>query len=191
MQKIIYTSPYKIDWDAQSAFKLTNYYTDDENCMVFCYLKQYVHNGKLKLCTFCFDREAAGKNDLQLCFNLNPEETSDFIVMEFGIDGIFSVNEVSCSSGNVTPREDILPEISYHSFRSNDQQGFYWCGEITLSEDFIKNCFNTVLKEKSIIVMNLYKIFPGKKDYASLFPDDVNNISDKGNFMQEFVILNY
>lgn len=191
MQKIVYTSPYKIEWDAQSAFKLTNYYTDDENCMVFCYLKQYVQNKDLKLCTFCFDKEPTGKNDLQLCFNLNPEDTSDFFVMEFGIDGIASINKVYADSGIVKSCNDLIADIAYHPFRSNDQQGFYWCGEITLSENFIHRYFNTTLKEKSIFVMNLYKIFPGKKDYASLFPDDFNNISEKADYMQEFVVLNY
>ena len=190
MQKIIYTSPNKIDWDAQSAFKLTNYYTDEENCMVFCYLKQYVENGNLKICTFCFDKEATGKNDLQLCFNLNPEYSMDFIQMEFGIEGIDSIKAVQ-SDNTVNIMDNLTDGISFRSFTSNDQQGYYWCGELTLTEDFIKNHFNTVLKEKSIIVLNLYKIFPGRSDYACLFPDPENNILKKHSYMQEFVVLNY
>ena len=191
LQKIIYTSPNKIDWDAQSAFKLTNYYTDDENCMVFCYLKQYVENGSLKICTFCFDKEATGKNDLQLCFNLNPEVQSDFIAMDFGIDGISSLSSVSSKAGTESRLCADSEGISYHTFTSNDQQGFYWCGEITLSDDFIRRHFGTSLEEKSIIVLNLYKLFPGRKDYACLFPDPYNKILTKGEYMQEFVVLKY
>ena len=191
LQKIIYTSPNKIDWDAQSAFKLTNYYTEDENCMVFCYLKQYVENGSLKICTFCFDKEAQGKNDLQLCFNLNPEVKTDFIAVDFGIDGISAVSSVCAETNSVNPICADEEGISYHSFKSNDQQGFYWCGEITLSDDFIRRHFGTALEEKSIIVLNLYKLFPGREDYACLFPDPYNNILTKGEYMQEFVVLKY
>ena len=189
MQKIIYTSPNKIDWDAQSAFKLTNYYTDDENCMVFCYLKQYVENGNLKICTFCFDSEAAGKKDLQLCFNLNPEKQTDFIALDFGIDGISEaklINPQTESAGDISHRG-----IAYRSFTSNDQQGYYWCGELTLSADFIREYFGTALAEKSIIVLNLYKLFCGREDYACLFPDPCNRLVDKGEYMQEFVVLSY
>ena len=191
MQKIIYTSPNKIDWDAQSAFKLTNYYTDDENCMVFCYLKQYVENGNLKICTFCFDKEAAGKNDLQLCLNLNPEVQSGFIAMDFGIDGISAVSSVCTETNSIDPICADEEGISYHSFKSNDQQGFYWCGEITFSVDFIRRHFGTFITEESIIVLNLYRLFPGRNDYACLFPDPCNNILTKGEYMQEFVVLRY
>lgn len=191
LQKIIYTSPNKIDWDAQSAFKLTNYYTEDENCMVFCYLKQYVENGNLKICTFCFDKEAQGKNGLQLCFNLNPEVNTGFIAMDFGIDGISAVSSVCAETNSVNPICADEEGIDYHSFKSNDQQGFYWCGEITLSNDFIRRHFCTALEEKSIIVLNLYKLFPGREDYACLFPDPYNNILTKGEYMQEFVVLKY
>ncbi|MBE6879134.1 MAG: hypothetical protein E7488_08270 [Ruminococcaceae bacterium] len=191
MQKIIYTSQNKIDWDAQSAFKLTNYYTDDENCMVFCYLKQYVENGNLKICTFCFDKEASGKNDLQLCFNLNPEKQRDFIAVDFGIDGISSVRKVSAENHTAAFMDETCDGISYRSFRSNDQQGFYWCGELTLSKEFIENHFYTVLEEKSIILLNLYKLFPGRNDYACLFPDPCNILAEKSEYMQEFVVLNY
>ena len=191
LQKIIYTSPNKIDWDAQSAFKLTNYYTDDENCMVFCYLKQYVENGNLKICTFCFDKEAVGKNDLQLCLNLNPEVQSGFIAMDFGIDGISAVSSVCAETNSVNPICADEEGIDYHSFKSNDQQGFYWCGEITFSVDFIRRHFGTFITEESIIVLNLYRLFPGRNDYACLFPDPCNNILTKGEYMQEFVVLRY
>lgn len=188
MQKIIYSSPVKIDWDAQSAFKVTNYYTDEENHMVFCYLKQYVHNGDLKICTFCFEKEAEGQKDLWLCLNLNPTVTDRCVQLEFGIDGIEQVfitqdgacNAVTDSCG-----------ITYHSFRSNDQQGFYWCGELTLSKEFIKEHFDTLLEEKSIILLNFYRVFKDSGDYACLFPDNKNDILARADSMQEFVILKY
>ncbi len=187
MQKIIYSSDKKIEWDAQSAFKITNYYTDKENCMVFCYLKQYVHGGKLKLCTYCFDKEASGTQDLQLCFNLNPEQTTDYIHIQFGIDGIDNVFAVKDKAAEPV----CIEGIEFRSFTSNDQQGFYWCGEITLSENFINRYFSTFLKEKSIILMNFYKIFPEKEDHGSLFPDPVNIITEKADCMEQFVVLNY
>ena len=187
MQKIIYSSPSKIDWDAQSAFKLTNYYTDKEACMVFCYLKQYAENGSLKLCTFCFDKEAHGKNDLQLCLNLNPVLSEDFIQLEFGIDGIGNVIKVKNSDIPVAASDG----IKYTSFTSNDQQGYYWCGEISISPEFIEKHFKTKLAEKSVISLNLYKTFDGLTDYAALFPDDENDILNKHKYMQEFIILDY
>lgn len=186
LQKIIYTSPQKIEWDAQSAFKVTNYYTDTEQHMVFCYLKQYVHAGQLKLCTFCFDSEATDKNDIQLCFNLNPAKQDGFVHMEFGIDGIDSVVFV-----NGGTKEIDSEGITFHSFKSNDQQGFYWCGEVTLSEQFIRTYFDTYLDEEGIILLNMYKIFAGSSDYACLFPDGKNDIPAKADSMQEFVILKY
>ena len=188
MQKIIYTSPSKIEWDAQSAFKITNYYTDREDHMVFCYLKQYVQNGDLKLCTYCFDKEAVGTKDLQLCFNLNPENGEKYINMIFGVDGIESV--VS-TENTATAHLHYSNGIVYHSFKSNDQQGFYWCGEITLTKDFISKQFDTYLDEKSIILLNFYKIFPDSEDYACLFPDNKNDILAKADSMQEFVVLKY
>ena len=189
MHKIIYSSPNKIDWDAQSAFKITNYYTDKEECMIFCYLKQYVQNGALKFCTFCFDREASGKKDLQLCFNLNPEKSDSFVHLEFGIDGLNHIYTVNPESK--TKVEIPADCLEYRSFRTNDQQGYYWCGEITVSSEFISRYFDTALKEQSIILLNFYKVFADTDDYACLFPDENNNIICKSESMQEFVILNY
>jgi len=188
LQKIIYCSPSKIEWDAQSAFKITNYYTQREDHMVFCYLKQYVHNGDLKICTFCFDKEAAGKNDLRLCLNLNPVISDNYIQLEFGIDGIDKIFKVN--GGTLTAITPDFP-VQYHSFSSNDQQGYYWCGEITLSKEFIRHHFYTCLEEKSIILLNYYKIFSDSDDYACLFPDEKNDISARTDSMQEFVVLNY
>ena len=185
MQRIIYTSPNKIEWDAQSAFKITNYYTDREDHMVFCYLKQYVQNGDLKLCTFCFDKEPSGRNDLQLCLNLNPVSCDSCLQLEFGIDGI---EKILLTNGNA-PTVLSDGQVQYHSFRSNDQQGYYWCGEIPFRKEFIEQYFHTFLEEKSIILLNFYKTFKNSDDYACLFPD--NRADSKCCSMQEFVVLNY
>ncbi len=190
MQRIIYSSPNNIEWDAQSAFKLTNYYTDKEDCMIFTYLKQYVHNNNFKICTYCFEKDTQGKQDLELCFNLNPEKISDYIDIEFGIDGINHIYLVK-DNGDKKELSCLGDDISYHSFKANDQQGYYWCGELTISKAFIKNFFDTFIKEKSIITLNLYKIFLQTPDYACLFPDNEHNSLSKCYAMQEFVILNY
>lgn len=186
MQRIIYTSPYKIEWDAQSAFKITNYYTDREDHMVFCYLKQYVQDGDLKLCTYCFDSNATGKNDLQLYMNLNPVSTDSCLQIIFGIDGIGKTAVINGGTASEIEQQN-YPQ--YRSFTSNDQQGYYWCGELTLSKEFTERHFGTVLREKSIILLNFYKTFSESNDYACLFPDD--NTDSKPDSMQEFVVLNY
>ena len=189
MHKIIYSSPNKIEWDAQSAFKITNYYTDNENHMIFCYLKQYVSDGSLKLCTYCFDSLAQGKKDIQLCINPNPLLTENFFHMEFGIDGINRFELVNPQTQSTACLDADM--LQYHSFRTNDQQGFYWCGEITLPAEIIQKHFYTFLREKSIILLNFYKIFENSTDFASLFPDPENNIMHKHRTMEEFIILNY
>jgi len=189
LHKIIYSSPNKIDWDAQSAFKITNYYTKKEEHMVFCYLKQYVSAGSLKLCTYCFDSEATGKKDLQLCINLNPALCKNFIHIESGIDGINRFEFVNSSTEEIL---SLNPDImQYHTFRTNDQQGFYWCGEITIPADFTKEYFSTCLGEESIILLNFYKIFDNSQDYACLFPDRSSSLPDRHSSMEEFIILNY
>ena len=108
--------------------------------------------------------------------------------MEFGIEGIDTVFSVEDGGSTIVSAEK---GISYRSFTSNDQQGYYWCGEITFDKDFIKEHFDTLLDEKSIILMNFYKIFPDCSDYACLFPDNKNDILAKADSMQEFVVLKY
>ena len=189
MHKIIYASPNKIEWDAQSAFKITNYYTEAENHMIYCYLKQYVQSGDLKLCTFCFDSTAAGKSDFQLCINLNPTCTRSFLLAEFGIDGINSASILNPDTQQIAAVPSDI--IEYRSFKTNDQQGFYWCGELSLSQSFISEYFNTTLKEESIVSLNLYKTFSNNFDYACLFPDSEKTPFAMGEYLQPFVVLDY
>lgn len=193
LHRIIYTSQNKIDWDVQSAFKLTNYYTEVEEHMVFCYLRMFVQSGALKLCTYCFDKEASGTKDMELCLNLNPEKSSLYLHMSFGIDGI---NAVEIVSPDALQGDSLIPVtakdfMEYHSHMANDQQGYYWCGEITIYTDWIEEVFDTLLGEKSILSLNLYKIFEDSKDYASLFPANINDKLKQADFMREFVVLKY
>ena len=72
-------------------------------------------------------------------------------------DGINRFDFVNPSTGEIL---SLNPDIlQYHTFRTNDQQGFYWCGEITIPADFTKEYFSTCLCEESIILLNFYKIF--------------------------------
>ncbi|MBR2029013.1 MAG: hypothetical protein IKA10_08520 [Oscillospiraceae bacterium] len=157
--------------------------------MVFCYIKQYVSDGCLKLCTYCFDSEAQGKKDLQLCLNPNPVHTEKFFHLEFGIDGINRFELINPHTGETTDAD--AGRLQYRSFRTNDQQGYYWCGEITVPAQLINEYFATFLEEKSIILLNFYRIFENSTDHASLFPDSENNIFNKHRTMEEFIILNY
>ncbi|MEG2927965.1 MAG: hypothetical protein RR846_00325 [Oscillospiraceae bacterium] len=195
MRRIIYSSQGRIEWDAQSAFKLTNYYTDLEEHMVFCYLRQYVEAGSLKLCTYCFDSTAAGKQDLVLSLNPNPEHQSGYLNLTFGIDGIECLEKITepCNSSALPIKCEGLAadSIAFSSHKANDQQGYYWCGEITLSKDFLAENFGAHLGEKSILALNMYKLFLPSGDYASLFPDNINDKNKRSDFMQEFVVLNY
>jgi hypothetical protein len=157
--------------------------------MVFCYLKQYVSQGCLKLCTYCFDSQAQGKKDVQLCINPNPVHTDNFFHIELGIDGINRFELIAPETKTIKSVDS--EKLQYRSFKTNDQQGYYWCGELTVSAELIKEFFDTCLKEKSILLLNFYKIFENSNDYASLFPDEHNDILNKHRTMEEFIILDY
>ncbi|MEG1800352.1 MAG: hypothetical protein RR273_00120 [Oscillospiraceae bacterium] len=195
MRRIIYSCKDKIDWDAQSAFKLTNYYTDLENHRVFSYLNQYVENGAIKICTYCFDSEAVGTQDISIAINPNPEQQSDYLSLVFGIDGLGCCEKVSVPQKSSADGAQCAPiaakEIGYHAYKANDQQGYYWCGEITLTKEFLEHTFAAQIGEKSIITLNMYKLFSGCSDYAALFEDNINDKNKRSDFMQEFVVLNY
>lgn len=157
--------------------------------MVFCYLKQYVCSGDLKLCTFSFDSLAKGKTDIALYINFAPEQGQKYLYLNFGIEGFSQQKIIDC--GNV--HTDIFNDsgINMHCFKSNDQQGYYWCAEISISKEFIKKHFNVSLGEKSIVTLNMVKNFENSTDYASLFPLPENEIFSAGSYLGEFIVLNY
>ena len=181
MRNIIYKSENLIPWDTQSAFKMTSYRTDNEDHMVFCYMKGYVHCNDLILCSYCFTEHPSGKDSLHLYINCSPERTDKPLRITFGFDGI------SCADAD---GEDLTELISYHSFKADDEQGFYWCGEILLDKKLLNRIFSVSLEEKSLVTMNMVQSFENG-DMSVLF----GNAQDEGysplDNMEVFVILNY
>ena len=186
MQSIIYKSQAIIPWDTQSAFKMNSYKTEKEENRIFCYLKQYVHGDDLVVCTYCFKEKPEGKNDLSLVVNLGPETGEKYLYVDFGFDGI---GKVSFKNGEQT--QELFSDIlRFTTFKADDEQGFYWCGELTFSKSFILQFFNRELQEGSLVTLNLRQNFEGT-DFACLFGNaDCENYSLEGN-MGVFVILNY
>ncbi|MEG1862710.1 MAG: hypothetical protein RR198_03795 [Oscillospiraceae bacterium] len=186
MQNIIYKSDAIIPWDTQSAFKMNSYCTQKEENMVFCYLKQYVKGEDLLVCTYCFRENPTGKNDLRLLVNLNPEKFRGYIAVDFGFEGI-SCSELLSQEGAVKISEDT---IGFSAFKADDEQGFYWCAELTFSKEVIEKLFSTILKEGALVTLNLLQNF-SDGDFACLFGDaQEKNYSPEEN-MGVFVILNY
>ncbi len=186
MNEIIYSSTQKIPWDTQSAFKINTYYTQKEEFMVFSYLKAYVHNGDLILCSYCFNRYPKENKDLQLSLNLNPLKSDDFLHIEYGIDGINNIKMV------YDEKEEILKDtITHSSYKDDDEQGYYWAFEICIKEDLIKKYFSTFLKEKSIISLNLHQIYANSDDFSCLLDTKENTLSAKRKYQKQLVILNY
>ena len=178
---IIYKSENIVPWDTQSAFKMTSYNVSSENNMVFCYLKAYVNGGDLVLCSYRFTEETGKSADMHIYTNLNPESDCGILHIDYGYDGI--------SSATVN-NSDIADKLVYSSFRADDEQGFYWCGEIRIPARFIKETFGVVLEENSIIQLNMIQTFEND-DIAVLFGNcEEENYSPEEN-MAVFVVLNY
>jgi len=180
VQNIIYKSDSILPWDTQSAFKMTSYNTTCEENMVFCYLKGYVNAGNLVLCSYCFTESPTGNDNIHLYLNLNPENPDKVLKIDFGYDGI------SCAHicGNSTDC------ISYHPFRADDEQGFYWCGEITIPAENIQQLYGVKLEEKELIAMNMVQTFE-KGDFSVLCGDATQTDYNPVKNMEIFVILNY
>lgn len=178
---IIYRSAQPLPWDTQSAFKLTSYKSGCEDTMVFCYLKGYIHGDRLVLCSYCFV-ENPGEEKLALYLRPNGEKAGELLCVEYGFEGIkdcFAVTE----NGEKEKRE--FPDFS--SFKSDDEQGFYWCGEITLPLDDLDSRME---KGENIICLNLVLSFPGG-DFAALCPDVCRPDYSPEDNLEVFVVLNY
>ncbi len=187
MNDIIYTSNTSIPWDTQSAFKLTHYNVNQENHMIFAYLKTFVQNENLHLCSFCFKQNPTGKKDLQLSLNLNPENSKSYLHIEYGIDGIDSVfliaeNETVIINNNL---------IDVYPFLGDDEQGHYWAFEIIIKKDFIQNYFSTSLVESSSIAFNLHQIYNDSDDFSSIIKTKENSFKEKMNNQKQVLIFNY
>ncbi len=181
MQNIIYKSDSIIPWDTQSAFKMTSYNTCCEEHMVFCYLKTYVHRNDLVICSYCFTEHPRGNDNLHIYINPNPEKSRDYMKIDFGFDGI-----KSAVYGNV----DFKDKITYRPFKADDEQGFYWCGEITVPAGVLHSLAGCVPEEKSIITMNMVQSFDNG-DTSTLFGNRQQENYDPAGNMAVFVVLNY
>lgn len=182
MQNIIYRSENIIPWDTQSAFKMTSYKTEKEEHMVFCYLKSYVHGGNLVLCSYCFAEKPEGNDNIHLYLNLSPN-TIGLMQIDFGYEGI---RNITFNGLDISDRRN----ISLHPFKTDDEQGFYWCGEIVIDKSIISQLWNTALEEKSIFTLNMTQTF-NNGDFSVLFGNaDEENYRPENN-MNVFLILNY
>lgn len=180
MQNILYKSSSILPWDTQSAFKIKNYHVTKEENTVFCYLKGYVLNGDLILCCYNFIENPNDNNSMYMYLNLNPELSEKTMEINFGYNGISSCKV----------NQNLYTDIKYNTFKANDEQGFYWCGEITISAETISKIWNTSLNEKSIISLNMMQKFTNG-DFSALGGKISNtNYNPTGN-MEIFVILNY
>ena len=182
MHNIIYKSDSILPWDTQSAFKMTSYKTSTEEHMIFCYLKGYVHGQDLVLCSYNFTENPVGDDSMELLLNLSPDDDKENTLrIIYGYDGIRS------ALFNGTDCKDFL---GFRKFKANDEQGFYWCGEITLSHKFIKDLWYTSIQEKDIITLNMIQKFDNG-DFSVLCGDATENDYKPENNMEVFVVLNY
>ena len=182
MHNIIYKSDSILPWDTQSAFKMTSYKTDKEEHMVFCYLKGYVHGQDLVLCSYNFTENPSGDDNMELFLNLSPEKDKENILkITYGYDGVKSA---------VIGGVDYKDSIDFRKFKANDEQGFYWCGEIVLSHKIIKKLWYSIIQEKDIITLNMVQKFDNG-DFSVLCGDATENNYNPESDMEVFVVLNY
>ena len=181
---IIYLSDSVIPWDTQSAFKLTQYKASGESNMIFCYFKAYVRNGDLVLCSYCFKEHPSGKTDLRLYLTLHPEKNDDVMQIVYGFDGIDSIKMKS----GITPSD--IGSVPFYPFKADDEQGFYWCGEITVPAQVCRRLFGSELKDDDLLAINLMESFPGG-DYMALESRHPGGEYNPCENMQTFVVLRY
>ena len=183
MQNIVYKSDSIIPWDTQSAFKMTSYKTETEQNMVFCYLKGYVHGGDLVLCSYCFTENPVGDNNIQIYANLSPENKDKVLQLNFGFEGI---SKLTLEGKDVEGGQG----ITFHPFKADDEQGFYWCGEIVISKEAINTLYGAKLEEGSIFTLNMVQSFDNG-DFSTLFGDADSEEFSRVENMNVFLVLNY
>ena len=182
MGNIIYKSDNIIPWDTQSAFKMTGYNVSCEEHMIFCYLKAYVHGKDLVLCSYCFTEKPEGDNNIHLYINLTHEKKADVLKIDFGYEGVCST-----SFRNMDTDKNIA---DFRAFKTDDEQGFYWCGEITLKADRIKEMYGISLEENSIFTLNMIQSFDNG-DFGALYGNRLEEKYSPAENMELFLILNY
>lgn len=182
MRNIIYKSDNIIPWDTQSAFKMTNYSVSCEENMIFCYMKSYVHRGDLVLCSYCFTEFPQGNDNLHLYINFAPAHQDDILKIDFGFDGI---KHMVCGENKLD-----YSDIDFIPFKSDDEQGFYWCGELRIKAAAIKKLTGISLDENSLFKLNMTQTFENG-DMFSLFGNPGTDSFMADRCMDEFVVLNY
>ena len=183
MGNIIYKSENIIPWDTQSAFKMTNYNVSVEENMIFCYLKAYVHRGDLVLCSYCFTEHPHGTDNIHLYINLKPENKDDVLKIDFGFEG---VQGISFKGQPVADSQ----MIEYRTFKTDDEQGFYWCGELVIKADAVKQLAGTCLEENSIFTLNMTQTFENG-DFSVLFGNPQLPDYNPAENMNVFLVLDY
>ncbi len=183
MENIIYKSENIIPWDTQSAFKMTSYKTVVEDHMVFCYLKGYVHKGNLVLCSYCFTENPVGDDNMHIYLNLDMAQKDKVLQLDFGYEGVSNVSFAD------KPVED-KDIVSFRPFKTDDEQGFYWCGEIVIDKNTINSLYGVQLDEKSIFTLNMTQTFDNG-DFCTLFGDACEKDYTPQENMNVFVVLNY
>lgn len=183
MQNIVYKSESIIPWDTQSAFKMTSYKTDIEEHMVFCYLKGYVHQGSLVLCSYCFTEHPTGDDSIHLYINLSPENKEKILQLDYGYEGI---SNISLAGENIQDKQC----IAFHPFKADDEQGFYWCGEVVIDKNTVQNLYGVSLSEGSIFTLNMTQTF-ANGDFSTLFGNACDKEYNPAENMNVFLVLNY
>ncbi len=182
MGNIIYRSENIIPWDTQSAFKMTGYNVSCEEHMIFCYLKAYVQGGNLVLCSYCFTENPVGNDNIHLYINFNPENRADVLKADFGFEG---VNNISFR-GMAVEKDS----IGFRPFKTDDEQGFYWCGELVIKAETIKQLTGVKLEENSIFTLNMVQSFENG-DFGVLFGNPLAECYRPEEHMDIFLVLNY
>ena len=180
MRNILYKSDNIIPWDTQSAFKMNSYSVQCEENMIFCYLKAYVHKSDLVLCSYCFTEKPAEYANMHLYLGLGAEKSSDKICIDYGYSGIENMPEDMKTAAGA----------EFRSFRADDEQGFYWCGEIRIKGEYISLLSGNFLQERSILTINLTQSFDNG-DMAALFGDVSAKGYNREAEAETFVVLNY
>jgi hypothetical protein len=174
MGNIIYNSSISIPWETQGAFKMREYHVNREDDMVYCYLKAYVRNGSLILNSFQFIEDPEGNDSMTALINIPFGKTHARLLITYGYEGISRV-EGGCAAS----------DIIFNSYKSDDEQGFYWCGEINIPETVIEQISNTKLAENMSIGLNLRQNFEDG-GYAVLFDEDGRAFEDVAG---EFILM--
>ena len=182
MPKIIYRRGQVLPWDTQSAFKMKYYTSQEDKNTVFCYLKGYVLGDDLSLCVYFFEDVPTQRDKLTLSLNLTPQRKDSILKIRFGYRGVNS--RTYCGKA-----VDSVP-VKFKSYKANDEQGYYWCAEISLAGDKAKEIFGDKALGENILAMNLVRHFEDG-NLGSLSSAGKTADEDILNTMEIFTVIDY